>query len=608
MLQVLSAAALTSYTYFFVDDWLFIAQARRTPLSVAYLREPLFEHFSPVSRLLDKLLIHDSTGSFALAHGLQLFMYAAAIAAFAVVVRTILGNRWSAFALTILFGQSLFLMRLLNWWTATANLLPSTVLGLIAFAGYLRWQRGRSPRWLIVTLACFLGSLLDYEIAMLLPAYILAVRLLVLQPGLHPRAWLAVLRDEWMVWLGFLVLELGALFNYYANYYLPLPHAPAGQVLHFLVIAVFGAFVPALFGIKNPQSSLGQQPLVIIACVLAALALIAYAIYTRPRTWRCLLAFVLIAVTTLLPVGIVRIASWGLHIGKELYYQQSLQFMFLILVALVLRSEQRRAAPRLLRVLGVRLRGAPVPTAVLGVSVVLGYGVLFVTSVRAMGNAAWEPHRSQAYVRTFQASLHDVIQHTGREPVLFNAQTPYDISENGSVPFNSYDIFFPMIDNRVRFNTVTSPMYIVGNSGALIPARFASSDAGVLTHATVQQAGRPPMAPERRGDQVCIPAGRQASSLRIPLATSQRLTASPQLPQALRLFVTVPAATSVSLTIEGTPARMTNGGFRPVFGRGASGQYVPLDLTMEARAVAILVPEGACVGSLAIGSFQLTPR
>ena len=91
VLQVGIAAALTSYTYFFYDDWFFIAQARRVPFGIHYLRMGLFEHFSPVSRLLDKLLVYGSTVSFTLAHSLELLLYAAAIAAFVFVVRTILG-------------------------------------------------------------------------------------------------------------------------------------------------------------------------------------------------------------------------------------------------------------------------------------------------------------------------------------------------------------------------------------------------------------------------------------------------------------------------------------------------------------------------------------
>ena len=62
--QVACAALATGYTFFFVDDFLFMAQARTQPFDLTYLRESLFEHFSPVSRLLDSLLVTVAPGSF----------------------------------------------------------------------------------------------------------------------------------------------------------------------------------------------------------------------------------------------------------------------------------------------------------------------------------------------------------------------------------------------------------------------------------------------------------------------------------------------------------------------------------------------------------------
>ena len=603
VLQVISAAALTAYTYFFVDDWLFIAQARRIPLSVGYLRLALFEHFSPVSRILDKLLIHNSTGSFTLAHSLQLLMYAAAIGAFALLMRTILGNRWSAFGLTILFGQSLFLMRLLNWWTATANILPATVFGLLTFTAYLRWRSGRSRWWLAAALVAFAGALLDYETAMLIPVYILVVRLLLLEDQPGARRWLSAVRSEWPMWLGLVVLDVAAAVNYYADYYASLPRPTADQMAHFLVIAVFETFVPALLGIKNPEAALGRDAAVIGLCLVAALAVIAYAVYTRPRSSWCLLAFALIALVTMVPVGLARISAWGVGVGNELYYQQSLQFMLLILVALVLRMERRRDAPMWLRGLGTRLRAAPAATGVLAAMLVAGYGVLYVTSVDAMANASWQPRESRAYVSTFQASVRQVIRRTGREPVLFNGDVPPGVTE--FVPYNTYDIFFPLIDSHVRFNTVTTPMYVVSSVGRLIPVRFVASATGLLSQATTPALGAAPRPAVRRAGAVCLPPGRGAASLRIPLTRPVPLTfRAGDLPGALRLFVTTPVPANVQVLAQGAGAPVNNGGFSPSLRRGTSGQYVAIDVSADTRAILLVLPDGACVNSLSLGSFS----
>jgi hypothetical protein len=599
--QVASAAALTAYTYFFVDDWLFIAEARRIPFGLPYLRMGLFEHFSPISRLLDKLLVHDSTGSFALAHSLQLLMYAAAIAAFAFAVRTILGNRWSAFALTIAFGQSLFLMRLLNWWTATANILPATIFGLVAFGAYLRWQRERSWGWLIVCVGCFFGSLLDYETAMLLPFYLAAVRFLILDGDLHPGAWLRVLRSEWLIWACFVVLDLGAAINYYTTYYIAIPHPTVVKLLDFLVTAVFGTFIPALFGIKNPESAPGRELAVIVACVMVLLALTAYLVHKRPRAWRCVLAFAFIALITLLPLGLARVTTGGVHVGKELYYQQPLQYMFLLLFALALRCEPRRAPPRWLAAIRVRLRAALPAVVVAGVA---AYGALYVTSVDAMANASWEPHRSRAYVRAFQASVLDAVRRTGREPVLFNLTVPPDI--DGFAPFNSYAVFFPMIDSHVRFSAVAAPMYVVSESGALVALGFTAADTGTLSRATIWQRERPPEPARLRGGFACMPPGSQSAVLRVPLRRAVRLgVLAGQLPHALRVLLRTPVAASVTVLAQGMGTLVGDGGFSPNFRRGTSAQYVPLYLDTDANAIELQLPSGACVGSLAVGSFAL---
>lgn len=604
LLQVLCAAALTSYTFFFLDDWYFIAQARLIPFSLSYLRLGLFEHFSPISRLLDKLLVYNSTGDFTLAHSLELLMYGAAIAAFAFVVRTILGNRWSAFALTILFGQSLFLLRLLNWWTATANILPATIFGLIAFGAYLHWQRAHAPRWLVASLAAFFLSLLDYETAMLLPFYLLAVRLLVLADDLHPRAWIAVLRREWVFWAGCLALEAAAAINFYTRYYRPVPHPSLWHLLDFLVISVIGTFIPAMFAIKNPQSALGREPAVIVACAVVMAAIVGCVIYRRPRAWRCALAFALVAVITMVPLALNRAAQWGLHTGKELYYQQPLQFMFLILAAFAVRASASRPPPGVL----ARLR-APVPAAALLASAFAAYGALYVTSVHAMSRSfsVWDPRRSLSYARTFEASVGRTIARTSREPVLFNAQVPDEVDGK----YDSYSIFFPMIDSHVRYNVVTSPMYVANGSGALVPVSFHVRSTGLLARATVLRPGRPAAPALMRVGAACVAPGTGTARLRIPLLRPLRLRFSTAMiqgdrpPAALRVFVRMPASRTVLVAAHGVWSwwEKLDGVFPPTFPRGTSGQYVPLDVGGHVRAIDLRLPGGACVSSLAVGSF-----
>ena len=175
-------------------------------------------------------------------------------------MRAILGNGWAAFALTIIFGQSIFLLRLLNWWTATANILPSSVGMLFAFWCYLRWRESGSRKLLVGSFAAFAVSLLDYETAILFPAYLALVSGLVLErrPGI--RSWVALVRRERWAWTGYIVLDVAALINFYSFYYSPTARPSLHAIGSYLLVALFETFVPALVGIKYPANPGATTP------------------------------------------------------------------------------------------------------------------------------------------------------------------------------------------------------------------------------------------------------------------------------------------------------------------------------------------------------------
>jgi hypothetical protein len=295
-------------------------------------------------------------------------------------------------------------------------------------------------------------------------------------------------------------------------------------------------------------------------------------------------------------------------VGTELYYQQPLQFMFLILVALAWRTEPRRPAPRPLAAVVSRLR-TPVVAAGLLVAVAAAYGALYVTSVHAMADrlrgTVWDPRRSESYVRTFRASAASTIRRTGRAPVLFNAQVPDEVVGK----WDSYAVFFPMIDGRVRFSTVTSPMYAVQPSGALVRVTFHARVGGLLARAVVLEPGASPVRAVLRAGAACTPPASGTVRLRIPLARpahlrwSYAMQVGRRLPDALRLFLLMPREATVAVAPLGRRPERIDFVFPPTFGRGASGQYVPLDRHVHARAIDLTVPAGTCVSSLTVGSF-----
>jgi uncharacterized protein YhhL (DUF1145 family) len=607
--QVAITAVLTSYTYFFFDDFLFLQQARTQHFGLSYLREPLFEHFSPLSRILDTALVHIAPGSFALAHGIQLVLYAGAIAAFAAVVRAILGNSWTAFTLTAMFGQSVVLMRLLDWWTATANMLPATVLGLISIVTYLHWRERRSRLSLCVSLGAYAISLLDYETAMLFPIYLVLITLLVLEDELSPRAWLKALWRERWAWIGYGVLELLALWNYYEYYYVTAVKPPLHELAHYLWIALFETFVPALVGIKNPQAPISNHAWVILLAGLVVATVVALTLYMRPRAWRALLAFLIVFPLTMLPVGINRISQFGIGIAYEVRYQQSVEFMFFVLAAFALSARWGGRRPSSDRLQGFLASHRPSPAvlALAGALAVAGYGALYVTSVDAMANSSWEPRETHAYINNFDAGVRHVKAQTGAQPDLIDHEVPGNIMPSSFVPFNHYDEFFGMIDTALRVDQIADPAYVLNSTGELLPVRFDASASGMLRGATVSAPDGSGTIPawSTQAAGACVPTGQPDTRLHVHLATPQAMSTQVSgLPYALRVRFRIPVRTSVDVLLANSQSVILDSGWMHIWGPGAGGELALLSVMTTVEGVALELPQGSCVTSLAFGMFS----
>jgi hypothetical protein len=611
LLQVLCAAALTSFTFFFVDDYEFLSQAQAQSVSLSYLRQGLYEHFSPVSRLLDKLLVALAPGNFVFAHGVELALYASALIAFALVMRTILGNSWIAFAFTVVFGQSIFLIRLLYWWTATANILPASLFMLLALWCYLRWREVGSRKLLVGSFAAYAMALLDYETAILFPAYLAAISLLVLERRPGRRAWIASLWRERWAWTGYAALDAAALVNYYSYYYRPAVRPSFHAVTHFLEIALVETFVPALLGIAHAQA-----PAAAVAGTVV-LAAVATTLYLRPRAWRCLAAFIFVFLITMLPLGLNRLAQLGSKVGQVLYYQQSLQFMFLVLAAFAIspRWSGRRARPWVgtprpaagrWRLLAIR-QPSRRALAAAGAAVLAGYAALYVTSLRTLSHEVWQARQDSAYVSEYLASLKRLRAASGREPVLIDLDVPTIVLPRKLAAVPTYGVFFALFNPRLRVDEIANPVYVVSPRGRLLPVRFEASTSGLIDQANVSAApASGAVSAARRGVSIaCVPAGLPTTWLRVPLARAQYVRAeASERSYVIRVRFRMPASSLVPVNVlptnPGGPFSIPT----RVWDRGSGGQLIPVGFTGPVRAVEFQLPARACVTELAFGRLR----
>ena len=595
--QVLITGLLTSYTYFFVDDFLLLRQAQTSSFDLTYLRVPLFEHFSPVTRIFNKLVVDIAPGSFGFAHALELVMYAAAIAAMMFVLRTIMGRTWAALALTLLFGQSIFLLRLLTWWTATANILPATVGMLLATGAYLRWWMRGGNGWLVLAFAAFLVALLDYETAMLFPINLLLIRLLVLSDRLDPREWVRIVWRERAAWIGFGVLDIAALANYFHRYYSQMPHPTGGQVVHFLDIAFFETFIPGLFGIKQLPSS---GTATAVATTIAFAAIVGVTLYFRPRAWRCLVVLLAAFLITLVPLGLNRIRLFGVTIGAEPYYHQTVQFMFIVLAgfAITRRWGGERANARV----PWRARNRVVLVTPPVVAATVAYAVLYLSSADVLKGEGVLPRDTHAYVERVRADA----RRLGGGPSMLNLiDLTVPLMPNNFVPFNHYSQFFPVVEINFQYNEANRLAYAVSPFGALYPVKFVPLASGRLAYAlltTTGQAGARPA--ERRPGEACVPAG-PPGLLRIPMSHPQTVTPRlNQLPYALRVGLTLPNAAVVPVLLSGHGTLVPTNFDHPVWSPGRGAMYSLIVTRARFDQVALDLPGGACVTETTSGIFR----
>ena len=246
-----SAAWFTRSFYYFQDDFIFIRQAQTSSLSFTYLRDPLFQHFSPVSRLADYGLAHWFDSSVGAAHIIALVIFAVSVLAFSWTITELIGYRWWRHLLTLAFAESLALLHLLGWWTATANLLPATLFGLLTIAAFLRYRRLGHRKWYAISLLSYALSLCTHEQSWLVVGYLVLFDLLVLAPVGRTREALWRMWREGLIWLAYVVLTVGAMVNYFVFYYAPLkPKATIGELIRYVGIQTGQGFAPSAAGLR----------------------------------------------------------------------------------------------------------------------------------------------------------------------------------------------------------------------------------------------------------------------------------------------------------------------------------------------------------------------
>ena len=498
---VAGVAHFTWSSYFFYDDYVFLRQAQRHGLSLGFLLEPLNPHFSPGHRLANWTLQRFFPLNFALAQAVLLACLAASIVVLHHVLAQLFGRRPGTLLLTFVYATSIVHVGVVQWWNGGLLVLPAAVLSLVCIDAYLGFHRTGSRRLLALSVGALVLALLFYLKAVLVPLYLLLLRVLVLEPGRPVRAAVADTAREWRVWAAYAVPAGVYLAVFLTGYWQPADAPSLDLVAEYLEVAWARVFAPSVFGLRTPTgaASLADEVAVVAMQVVVA-AIVVVSIRRRRSAWRAWAFFLVAFLANALVVGLPRLGGWGTGIAYFPRYHLEATFLLPIAVGAAfwrVGGPGRVAAP------GPRPRwwGRP---ALARAAIALAVATHLVLAWDGAGRLRAENPGQAAgrYMRQVEAGLRQA-RRSGIRPTLVDRTVPDYVFPAWAAyggRYNRYSEVFPLIDPGLAFDTPSPALFDVAQDGRLRAVRFspvagggawglAQSGAVRVTHGTVEGVG-----------------------------------------------------------------------------------------------------------------------
>ncbi|MEA2449434.1 MAG: hypothetical protein QOG63_1366, partial [Thermoleophilaceae bacterium] len=252
-LSLVMQGVLGAGSYFVTDDWLHIVIAHDavsgSGLDLHYLGRIVFIHFAPGHRFAYWLLDELDPLDWGAALAVMLALFTASLVLFQRICTRLFGRSSWNLLLLGMFGTSVLLVPSFLWFADGVHKFPSTLLTLIAIDAYLSYRLDRRRTALAVCVAAVSLASLFYAKALLVPLYLVMIRLLFLVE--RPRRALRVLWEERWTWLAFAPTAAIYLWNYLANYSHTRGPSPSLHLLgDYLWLNWFKGVTPALAGVE----------------------------------------------------------------------------------------------------------------------------------------------------------------------------------------------------------------------------------------------------------------------------------------------------------------------------------------------------------------------
>lgn len=478
-------AILASGSYFTGDDWLHVVLAHDStqhggPPSLDYLGRPVFIHYAPGLRLGYWALAQVAPLSWGVALAAMLVLFAGCIALLHRILGKLFGpDRTSNLLLVLLFGSSILLVTSFLWFSDGLHKLPSTFLSLLAIDAYLTYHRTKSKAALALCVAAVsLGSLF-YVKALLVPLYLVLIRLLFLEE--RPRRALRVLWEERWSWLAFVPTFAIYLWNYQQSYAHSRAAEPSLDLLgDYLWIAWYKGVTPAFLGVEiGPNAARSGALFATFAQVVLILVVLA-SVRLKRSAWRAWAFWAVAFLANATLVGFGRLGSYGLErVGSELRYDTEMAWLMPLALGFAFFPGKVAGRPP--------VRGAPRSRRrwlrVAAVGAVAAYAIA-ATLTGAGISDSWQTRNSgpsEAYVEHLRA---DVARLDPGKSDAIDDQVPAFLIGSSARPWNRLERLIPAVEPRLRVVPAAADPLQVGDDGHVGPARLQPLNTGPRALAT----------------------------------------------------------------------------------------------------------------------------
>jgi hypothetical protein len=429
----------------------------------------------------------------------------------------------------------LALIHLLGWWTATANILPASLFGLLTIAAFLRYRRAGVRRWIFISLLSFGLSLCTHEQSWLVVGYLFLFDLLVLAPGGRLRSALSRMWREAWIWLGYVLLTVLAMVNYFAFYYAPLkPRATIVELIRYVGIQFGQAFAPSAIGLR-PLTTGWTNTVALVVDSLVFAAIVIVSIYRRPSAWRVWTVFGVGFLANAIMIGANRVGYFGVDFGVQLYYLDSPAYLFLLCVGAAFsldasgapyaRQQEVSARPR---VHASHRRPSPrfgvwgVSACVLAVGL---YAFAFFTSATTMtkkDESNIESATAQTYFTRLLGQI-DAATARGQGVSLVDTTVPIGVVAPAFAPANRLSYALSVVRPAAAIGRLGRSMFTVTSDARLIPVRFdrtsGTSKGLPVADVVVGSGARSSTDEEALGDGRCFTSTRPGGMITVRLSS-----------------------------------------------------------------------------------------